>query len=252
MQSLPPTQTAQINGRALEYITSGSGSPTIVLINGAGGPLAGWHRVYADLEALSTVFAYNRPGIGGSDRPDIPQTGDVIVTALHELLAAAGMPPPYVLVGHSLGGLYANLFARRYVDTVAGIVFLEAAAPGDTVLNDQHQTFVQKTLNGIFGIFSRRDPNAEVEWVQETVKQIEAAGPFPDVPLTVISGGKRPPRLFMSEAAYRIRADNQRSLAGLSAQGEQVIAAKSGHFPQFAEPEVIVSAIRDMIARIRS
>ncbi len=79
MKAIPPKQKF-ISGRAtLEYVTSGKGSPTIVLINGSGGPIEGWYKVYAPLEALGTVVAYNRPGMGGSSKPSEPQTGDVLV-----------------------------------------------------------------------------------------------------------------------------------------------------------------------------
>ncbi|WP_257452048.1 alpha/beta fold hydrolase, partial [Archangium lipolyticum] len=79
MKPVPPKQKASIHGQALEYIIAGQGSPTIVLVNGAGGPIEGWHRVLEPLSALGTVFAYNRPGIGGSGKPVVPQTGEVIV-----------------------------------------------------------------------------------------------------------------------------------------------------------------------------
>ncbi len=68
---------------------------------------------------IGTVIAVDRLGVGKSDRPTEPQTGEVIVATLRSLLAQAGVPPPYVLVGHSLGGLHVELFARRHPDEVA-------------------------------------------------------------------------------------------------------------------------------------
>lgn len=59
MKTIPHKQKAQIKGAALEYVMSGSGAPAIALVNGAGGPIEGWHRVYAELETFSTVFAYH-------------------------------------------------------------------------------------------------------------------------------------------------------------------------------------------------
>lgn len=254
MKSLPPRQTAQIQGCTLEYITSGSGSPAIVLVNGAGGPLEGWYRVYAELAAISTVFAYNRPGIGGSDRPNSPQTGDVIVTILRELLMTIGIVPPYILVGHSLGGLYVNLFARRFPGEVAGVVLLDAAAPGDEILQHTYQTTLQRGLNAVIGLFDPifgRDKNREVAFVSETVNQLNNAGPFPDVPLIVVSGGKPISPVFMSAKALQIRRENQMALSALSRYGEQMIAARSGHFPQFSEPERVVRAIQQVHERAK-
>lgn len=254
MKSLPPRQKAQIRGCTLEYITSGSGSPAIVLVNGAGGPIEGWYKVYAELEAISTVFAYNRPGIGGSDRPNVPQTGDVIVTVLRELLMAIGLAPPYILVGHSLGGLYVNLFARQFPGEVAGVVLLDAAAPGDEILQHNYQTTLQRVLNRMMGLFDPvlgKDKNREVALVSETVDQINNAAPFPDVPLIVVSGGKPISPVFMSPEALQIRRENQMTLSALSRYGEQVIAANSGHFPQFSESQLVVGVIQQVRDRVK-
>ncbi|MBL8153502.1 MAG: alpha/beta hydrolase [Anaerolineae bacterium] len=251
MKSIPQKQKAQIQGVALEYVKSGAGAPPIILVNGSGGPIEGWYKVYAELETLSTVFAYNRPGIGGSESSKFPQSGDVIVATLRELLAAVGLIPPYLLVGHSLGGLYVNLYARQFPHEVAGAVFLDAAAPGDEVLQNNYQTPLQSILNKISGLFkSSKDTHAEVQFVHETVKQIRDTEPFPDIPLVVISGGKGIPRMLMTEKARQIRAENQKALAALSSRGEHVIAAQSGHFPQFAEPELVVNTIRQMLERL--
>lgn len=247
IRSLPPKHKAIIDGHALEYICSGAGSPPIVLINGAGGPIAGWYKVYTSLERLSTVFAYNRLGIGGSDRPMEPQTGDVMVETLRVLLLLANLPPPYLLVGHSIGGLYANLFARTYPDEVAGVVLLDATAPDDVRLLTQHRSTFQRIVEVVINAVLGKDKFGEVAQAPETAAIVERADPFPDVPLIVVTGGK--PSRLLSAIARSIRATNQCALAALSPQGKQVIAERSGHFPQFSEPNVVVGAIREVLAR---
>jgi pimeloyl-ACP methyl ester carboxylesterase len=247
MYALPAKQLVQIGNRQLEYMLSGTGQPTIVLLNGSGGAVEGWHKLYPAIERLGTVLAYNRLGIGRSDRPATPQTGEAIIATLRDLLGALDLAPPYILVGHSLGGLYANLFARRFPTEVAGVVFLDAAAPGDEMLQHQHQTPVQRATKRVFGLVDKiipANPNSEVACVPETVRQIAAAGPFPAVPLVVVTAGKHPPSLLMSAEAVAMRAANQRTLCALSPHGKQMIAANSGHFPQFTEPSVVVDAIR--------
>jgi len=110
-------------------------------------------------------------------------------------------------------------------------------------------------LNKFFGLFDAifsKDENGEVNFVPETIAQINSAGPFPDIPLVVVSGGKRPPALLMSTEAFEHRAKNQKSLVALSQYGEQVIASKSGHFPQFAEPELVVKVIRQILDSVRT
>ncbi len=251
MKTIPPKQKVQIQGVALEYVMSGSGAPPIILVNGAGAPIEGWHRIYAELEKQSTIFAYNRPGVGGSGSPNSPQTADVIAATLRELLVEIGLNPPYLLVGYSLGGLYINLYARQFPDEIAGVIFLEAAAPGDEVLKDHYQTPLQRVLTKISSLFKpSKDTHAEVLFVDETVAQIRKAGPFPDVPVMVITGTKGVPPLLMTKKAHQIRADNQKALVALSPYGEQIMATKSGHFPQFTQPELIIDAIRQMVARL--
>ncbi|GIV97106.1 MAG: alpha/beta hydrolase [Herpetosiphonaceae bacterium] len=234
----------------LEYITSGAGHPILVLVNGAGGPLEGWYKIYPALERMGTVFAYNRPGTGGSTAPHVPQTGNVVVTMLRALLEEAGLSPPYLLVGHSLGGLYVNLFARCFPHDVAGVVLLDAAAPDDVALQTTHQTLLHRVINGLLALLpnnAAHASNSESAWVTETIQQIAAAGPFPDVPLLVVTGGKAPPRWLASQTALQLRQQNQQALARLSRHGRQIIAGRSGHFPQFTEPDLVIEAIRTVI-----
>ena len=225
-------------------MTSGAGQPVFVLINGSGGPLEAWDKVSAEIQKHGTVFAYNRFGIDGSDKASSPQSGSAIVAALRELLAAADLAPPYVLVGHSLGGLYANLFARLHPREARAVVLIEAAHPNDVEalaeLRSPLTRVVQRIANiSIFG----RNPFAEVEFVDETVREIAGAGPFPGVPLTVVTGAKSPPTFLLSAAAREIRRANQRDFLTLSPHATQVIAEKSGHFPQITEPAVVARAV---------
>jgi pimeloyl-ACP methyl ester carboxylesterase len=250
MKSLPNKLKANINGQTLEYITSGTGNPPIVLVNGSGGPVEGWYKVYAELETLATVFAYNRPGLSASSKPTQAQTGEVIVASLRALLLHAGLQPPYILVGHSLGGLYVNLFARLFPAEVAGVVFLEATSPRDVeeipAENSPLQRLAEKMLNLVFG----KDKYGETMHVKQTVTLIDQAGPFPDIPLMVVSGGR--PSGLMSKTVRAIRERNQIGLSTLSPRGKRVIAAQSGHFPQFTEPGVVIQAIGEVFETARS
>jgi pimeloyl-ACP methyl ester carboxylesterase len=250
MNSFPPKQIVEVQGKKIQYVTSGKGTPAIILVNGGGGPIEGWYRVYTELEQMSTVVAYNRSGIGGSDRPTTPQTGAVIVSMLRALLHEIKIAPPYVLVGHSLGGLYVNLFARQFPHEIAAVVFLDAAAPGDEVLQQEPQTPLQKLFNLLMAplnLIFRKDPNDEVAFVPDTVEQIRNAVPFPAIPVTVVSGGNQslPPKV------QQIRHENQKTLSAISPHGKQIIAAKSGHFPQFTEPEFVVQVIRDVFEQVQ-
>lgn len=252
---LPERRKLQTRSGALEYVVSGAGRPTIALFNGAGVTLDGWRTLYPAVERLGTVFAWNRFGLKGSDEPRLAQTGAVVVASVRELLAYAGLQAPYVLVAHSLGGLYANLFARLYPSEVAAVLFLEATHPRDQHVLRQHESQLTSALSKVFSLpkwLFRANVHAEIEWIGESVAEVEAAGPFPAIPVTVVTGGRNPPRWLMSPAALRARRDHQQELAGLSPLGEHVIAAKSGHFPQLTEPALVLAVLQRLIARSRA
>lgn len=250
MKPLPGSRIIHVNGQAVEYVISGSGRPAIVLLNGAGGPLAAWRRIYPGIESLGTVFAYNRSGIGRSDRAVVPQTGEVIVSILRGLLSEVELQAPYILVGHSLGGLYANLFARLYPREVAGIVMLDATHPDDDRLILKSEGPVRRSLRKILTTLDARFGNnkfGEVAFIAETVSQIGKVSSFPAIPLVVVTGGKRPPYWLMSEEAFHIRQTHQKALASLSPAGRQVMAEKSWHFPQISEPHIVLRVISELV-----
>lgn len=246
---LPPRKRLATQAGTLEYVLSGAQNPPIVLVNGSGVTLEGWRTLYPEIEQLGCVLGYNRFGMSGSSKPRQPQTGSLIVTSLREMLQSVGLPRPYLLVGHSLGGLYCNLFARLHPQEVAGVVLLEATHPRDRELLKGHETRLAVVLSKLFELpqrVFRENLDAEIHWVEATAREVATAGPFPDVPLTVVTGGNDPPRWMMSPEALRIRRAHQQELARLSPQGQQVIAPHSGHFPQLTQPELVLDAIRRM------
>lgn len=247
VKDLPQKKDALVDGQRIAYGTAGLDSPTIVMLSGAGGPMMGWYKLFPAIAELGKVVIYDRPGVGDSPRPDVPQTGRIVVDTLHRLLAMIGADPPYVLVGHSFGGLHANLHARLYPDEVAGVVFLEATAPEDIGTMKQYQSAVARALNRVLNAFSRPDPNDEVNVERETVEQIARAPTFPDVPVIVISGGKTPPGWMADPRSLALRDRHQEALAGLSPRGKRVVVAGSGHFPQMSEPQRVLEAIAEVI-----
>lgn len=247
MQHLPEKRHADIEGQRLAYGVAGQGGPAIVLINGAGGPMEGWFRLFPQVTRLGQVFLYDRPGVGASGKPAAPQTAELGVRQLRALLNKAGVPAPYLLAAHSFGGLYANLYARLHPQEVAGVLFLDAAAPEDVGALKAHAGAVARLLNGVLNIFVKPDPNGEVANELQSVAQIHAAPPFPPIPVTVLSGAKTPPGWAASAAALAARERGQQALAALSPQGRRVRAGGSGHFPQMSEPGLVIDTIAAML-----
>ena len=124
------TQTLDIGGRRRAFACTGQGSPTVVLETGLGAESAEWAAVARGVASFARVFSYDRAGRGASDSAPGPRTARAMVDDLHGLLGAASIPGPYVLVGHSLGGLLMRVYAQRYRSEIVGLVLVELDARG--------------------------------------------------------------------------------------------------------------------------
>ena len=125
----PPGQLIDVGGHRLHLNCTGSGSPTVVLEPGGGGMSSNLGWITPGVARATRVCVYDRAGRGWSEPADTPQDGAQIAADLHTLLHRANVPGPYVLVGHSFGGLYVLTFAARYPDEVAGMVLVDSTAP---------------------------------------------------------------------------------------------------------------------------
>ena len=129
----PPGRCASIDvgGYNLWIVCRGTGSPTIVLDAGFGDDSQAWDPIIPAVVALSQTCVYDRAGLGASEPPpQAARTSQHSVTDLHTLLTQAAVPGPYVLVGHSFGGLNVRLFADQYREAVSGLVLVDASSPG--------------------------------------------------------------------------------------------------------------------------
>ncbi|XGX80399.1 Putative aminoacrylate hydrolase RutD [Terrabacter sp. BE26] len=117
-----------VGGHQLRLDCTGSASPTVVLEPGAGGTSASMGWIAPAVAKQTRVCVYDRAGRGGSDPADSPQNGAQVAADLHTLLHRGGVPGPYVLAGHSFGGLYVRTFAAHYPDEVAGLVLIDSTA----------------------------------------------------------------------------------------------------------------------------
>jgi pimeloyl-ACP methyl ester carboxylesterase len=124
-----PGQLISVGDHALHIQCMGEGSPTVILEVGAGMMSAHWAWVQSNVAATSRVCAYDRAGSGWSEAGPAPRDAQQIATELHALLEQAEIKGPYVLVGHSIGGLYARTFAALYPDAVAGLVLVDSSHP---------------------------------------------------------------------------------------------------------------------------
>src|SRR5215207_3358345 len=126
----PPGEMVDVGDHSLHINCIGHGSPTVILEAANFGMSAWWVRVQKQLAQTTRVCAYDRAGLGWSERGPQPRDARQISSELHTLLAkAADTEGPYVLVGHSYGGLYTRMYAARYSEEVAGVVLVDSSHP---------------------------------------------------------------------------------------------------------------------------
>lgn len=235
-----------IGGRSLLLRCRGTGGPTVVLEAGLADDLSTWDSVLSSVSSRTRTCAYDRANIGASDAAPTPRTTTDMVDDLEHLLAAADEPPPYLLVGFSFGGLVVQQFAATHPDDVAGVVLVESNHPDEARQFEAHLTARQI-----------RDDRAEVAANPEGVDvlksfdEVRAAGRLPAVPLVVVTAGapvEWPPG-WNPKVFNRLRSRQQADLATLVPGGHQIFARQSSHRVPDEQPEVVVRAISDVLAR---
>jgi pimeloyl-ACP methyl ester carboxylesterase len=122
----PPGRLVEAGGRRVHLWLAGDGVPSVVVVPALGSLGLEWVRVQRALVPDIAVVLYDRAGLGWSDAGPWPRSAGRIADELHQLLQAAGIPAPYLLVGHSLGGLVVRLYAARHPDAVAGMVLVDS------------------------------------------------------------------------------------------------------------------------------
>lgn len=229
-----------IAGQNFHVETLGDSGPTVVFVAGLGNAATTWNSVAGPVASFAKVVLYDRAGLGKSlplADTTSPVTADRAAAQLHVLLAAAGIPPPYILVGHSLGGLYVQLFAKRYPKEVLGVVLLDSSS---TDAPDELKTR------------ARLKPGTaaylEQEGIPQSNLQVVGAGPFPDVPLTVIAATDHGP-YFKEWEPTLMRL--QLGLAALSRRSSFIVAEGSGHDVQIDRPDIVVEAVRRLAETAR-
>jgi pimeloyl-ACP methyl ester carboxylesterase len=246
-------------GRSLYLKCYGSGSPTVVLEAGFGGSTNNWREVQAPLGRTTRTCAYDRAGLGNSlPIPGVHDAGDEI-NDLQRLLDHARLTPPYVLVGHSYGGLVVRLFANAHPSETAGVVLVESMGRNQ----DRRLLPIWRAQPARV---RRLLPKPGTNPVEDGVDIIAGealdakAGTLGDTPLAVISRGRPddsgPPLPPSARGpADRLWATMQDELGALSSDHVHVIALRSGHFVQRTldgQPGVVIAAVRAVVRAART
>ena len=128
-----PGRLIDVGGFRLHLHCSGSGRPAVVMDSALAGSSISWSLIQPDVSRLTRACSYDRAGFGWSDAGPMPRTAGRVADELRVLLDRGGVAPPFVLVGHSFGGLVMRIFAARYRSDVSGLVLVDPAHPEDWV-----------------------------------------------------------------------------------------------------------------------
>jgi len=241
--SLPNSTTEKINNSHIEFAMTQHNTVPVVFENGLGGKMEGWKKVLPEISKDTTTFAYNRPGYGGSDSVSTPRDGSHVVDELRSLLLSKGLTPPYILVGHSLGGLYMQLFARRYPDEVSALILVDSTHPkqfdGDGAI--EKQSFL---VRGLVWALVTGTAEEELNLLSQTGEQVLSLPTLQDKPVFVLSASE--PMKVKSKLADDSN-EKRKDIVRLYPNAKQ-IWVDSGHVIPLEKPESVVSVIREALA----
>jgi pimeloyl-ACP methyl ester carboxylesterase len=276
----PPGEMVDIGTHSLHMNCLGEGSPTVILEAANLGMSAHWVRVQQQLAQTTRVCAYDRAGLGWSERGPEPRDARQISSELHTLLKGADTEGPYVLVGHSYGGLYARMYAARYSGEVAGVALVDSSHPLQFTHSPEGRAMYEQTnrLGAVLPFLTRlgvirltnfypahpdlplqqREQiaafNSSTQQVATTVEefsatpetsaQVRSMGSLGDKPLAVISAGTQSPDwLEMQEELAALSSDStHRVIEG--ATHESLLYDEGDSQVTSATIEQVVEAVR--------
>jgi pimeloyl-ACP methyl ester carboxylesterase len=279
-----PGQLVDVGGYKMHIDCMGRGTPTVILDSGLGDSYISWNKVQPEIAQFTCVCSYDRAGLGYSDSSPRPRTGKDIAEELHALLHNAGISPPYILAGHSMGGYDVRLYASLYRSAVAGMVLVDASHPEQqkhfpAALNDMDASWVREqeflefaTPLGIprllgfcasevearaaeCNFHSAREAVAEMKAFPESAAQTATTGSLGNLPLAVLSHDPNKPQPDLPEDLVKPINDAwqqmQEELSHLSTRGTRVVAKNSGHYIQLDRPELVIEAVRAVVGQVR-
>jgi len=220
------------------------GAPsTVVFENGSRITLDKWDKVIAEVAKESTVFAYNRPGYGKSDKPSTPRDSKTVVEELRQLLRQQGLQPPYTLVGHSLGGLYMQMYARAYPQEIQGVVLVDSIYPG---IIKKPEEFPLMTRMAKY-VFLNSAMEAEVDQINSTGQAMLSMPWNDDIPVVRLFNVPKSAGAVAVDLGTVNDDEQTRTMVKNMYPKACKVIVDSDHQMQQANPEVVVNAIRDVI-----
>jgi pimeloyl-ACP methyl ester carboxylesterase len=270
-------QSIEVDNRSVRVVTSKldnrqPGEPVIVFLSGAGAPIENWNSIISSVAGFAPLLAYDRPGIGESrSSPDSPSP-TWVASHLGRLLEVMNVDPPYLLVGHSWGGVLSKYFAAMVPDEVAGMLLID---PTDLTRSRADNIAIFESIGAGEAEFdriqrldeqmvsSRARPSTRLEYaaIRSFLNDQNRSPPItPPIPTTILLAGKptQPPvgvrwpidsdLLFSATLSDRIRSFSEEILA--LPQANLILVSNASHFVHQDDPEVVFYALLRMYRQV--
>ncbi len=298
----PPGRMIDVGGSRLHLIESGTNGPPVIFESGISATCLNWTQVRSEVVSFARAYAYDRAWLGWSDPASSTRTTSNIVEELHALLNAADLPAPYILVGHSFGGMLVRAYAAKYPQQVAGLVLVDPLSPGEwlnippaqartlglgvklarrgallarigvvraslallmgggrrvpkviaKLSSGRGQSVVSRLVGEVSKMPPETWPMVRAHWCQ--VKSFRGLAAYLEsLPASaaeahaLVEPSNLPVIVLSAGSATAEQLKERDTLARRSPHGQHIIAAKSGHWIQLDESELVVQAILEMV-----
>lgn len=281
----PPGVLVRVGAANMHLNCVGEGTPVVVLETGLSpfGSLD-WYAIQPEVARFTTVCSYDRAGLLWSENRGVQRSGELMVGELHDLLRAADVPSPYVMVGHSIGGLLTRMYHNQFPNEISGFVFVDSTHPDVTerfggagggrrpppvplwlmpVLSETGLLRIissswqspgpSQAVEPLRALFPQRavgwyaEQAAPLETMRQSKEIDGAIGSLGPRPVVVLSRGT-----FASDETRNIWMQMQQELNSLSTNSDHRIVEGAGHSIHFDDPDAVITAIKDVVIAARS
>ena len=233
------------------HISESGTGPTVVFESGMGEDASTWNDVRPAIAEFAHTVAYDRPGLGQSGPTSLPRTVVQMAADLQAVLEATKLAPPYVLVGHSLGGAVVQVFAHRYPDEVAGLVLVD---PEDgRLIQLLHSRMSATEWAARQRALDEAMPNmppqvrAELRAADDSGEDVARAVPLPLVPVVVLTGTKKNPEFPGNPLEQDLKLELHNALVANTPGAQHILVPNSRHYIQNDAPKLVIQAVRELL-----